>query len=197
MPALDRIALGAPGVYTLPPEPIRRLTGVRLDACAFVGVAPRGPCRVPLVDASPEHSNDWRMCDPARGRQRSRAVRVESFDAYRRLYGGFDGPGLLPYAVASFFEQGGREAWVVRIVHEHGNPALNAGGVAQGKLDGVLGSAAMHARDEGSWGNGLRITLSWRTRALLATPLPPSNAALQLLATASFPTPPSHSMATS
>ena len=188
MPALDRIALGAPGVYTLPPEPIRRLTGVRLDACAFVGVAPRGPCRVPRVDASPEHSNDWRMCDPARGRQRSRAVRVESFDAYRQLYGGFDGPGLLPYAVASFFEQGGREAWVVRIVHEHGNSTLNAGGVAQGALNGVLsgvlsgvlGSAALQGRNEGAWGNSLRTTLSWRTRALLATPLPPSNAALQL-----------------
>ena len=184
MPGFDRIALGAPGVYTLPPEPIHRLTGVRLDACAFVGVAPRGPCRVPLVDASPEHSNDWRMSDPARGRQRSVAVRVESFDAYRQLYGGFDGPGLLPYAVASFFEQGGREAWVVRIVHEHGNAVLNAGGVAQGSLTGVLtgvlGNATLQARNEGAWGNGLRTTLSWRTRALLATPLPPSNAALQL-----------------
>ena len=180
MPAVDRIAIGAPGVYTLPPEPIRRLTGVRLDACAFVGVAPRGPCRVPRVDASAERSADWRMCDPARGRQRSVATRVESFDAYRQLFGGFDGPGLLPYAVASFFEQGGREAWVVRIVHEHGNALLNAGGVAQGAVTGVLGSATLQARNEGLWGNGLRAHLSWRTRALLATPLPPSNAALQL-----------------
>ena len=184
MTALDRIALGAPGVYTLPPEPIRRLTGVRLDACAFVGVAPRGPCRVPLVDVSPEHSNDWRMSDPARARQRSVATRVDSFDAYRQLFGGFDGPGLLPYAVASFFEQGGRQAWVVRIVHGHGNALLDAGGVAQGSLTGVLSgmlsSAPLQARNEGLWGNGLRAQLSWRTRALLATPLPPSNAALQL-----------------
>lgn len=180
MPALDRIALGAPGVYTLPPEPIRSLTGVRLDACAFVGVAPRGPCCVPRVDASPEHSDDWRMCDPARARQRSVAVRVESFDAYRQLYGGFEGPGLLPYAVASFFEQGGREAWVVRIVHDHGDAVLDAGGVAQGALTGLLGAPALQARNEGAWGNGLRASLRWRTRALLATPLPPSNAALQL-----------------
>lgn len=180
MPELDRIALGAPGIYTLPPEPIRRLTGVRLDACAFVGVAPRGPCRVPLVDASPQHSDDWRMCDPARARQRSVAVRVESFDAYRQLYGGFEGPGLLPYAVASFFEQGGREAWVVRIVHDHANAALDAGGVASGALTGVVGAPLLQARNEGAWGNGLRATLRWRTRALLATPLPPSNAALQL-----------------
>ena len=184
MLALDRIALGAPGVYTLPPEPIRSLTGVRLDACAFVGVAPRGPCRVPIVNASPLHSDDWRMCNPARARRRSVAVRLESFDAYRRLYGGFEGPGLLPFAVASFFEQGGREAWVVRIVHDHSDAALDAGGVAVGALTGVLtgvlGTPTLRARHEGAWGNGLRATLRWRTRALLATPLPPSNAALQL-----------------
>ena len=180
MPALDRIALGAPGVYTQASEPIRRLTGVRLDGCAFVGVAPRGPCRVPLVDATQQHSDDWRICDPARARQRTVAVKVESFDAYRALYGGFEGPGLLPYAVASFFEQGGRQAWVLRIVHEHGNAALNAGAVAVGTLNGVLGSPLLRVRNEGSWGNRLRVTLTLRSRALLATPLPPATAALQL-----------------
>ena len=134
MPALDRIALGAPGVYTLEPEPIRRLTGVRLDACAFVGVAPRGPCRMPVVDNTALHSDDWRMCDPLRDRLRSVAVRVESFDAYRRLYGSYEGPGLLPYAVASFLEQGGREAWIVRIVHDHQDAALDAGLSGPGRL---------------------------------------------------------------
>jgi hypothetical protein len=187
MPALDRIALGAPGVYTLEPEPIRRLTGVRLDACAFVGVAPRGPCRVPRVDNSPQRSDDWRMCDPARERLRSVAVPVESFDAYRRLYGGFEGPGLLPYAVASFFEQGGRQAWIVRVVHGYGNAATDAGGVAAATLNGVLGSPALHARNEGHWGNGLRARLAFRTRALLATPLPPSTTTLQLSAGQQLP----------
>lgn len=180
MAALDRIALGAPGVYTLAPEPIRRLTGVRLDACAFVGVAPRGPCRVPVVDATPGHSDDWRMCDPGRQRLRTVAVAVDSFDAYRRLYGGFEGPGLLPYAVASFFEQGGREAWILRIVHEHGDAALNAGGVAHGLLNGVAGSPRLHARDEGLWGDALRVQLSFQTRALLASPLPASLDSLRL-----------------
>ena len=180
MPALERIALGAPGVYTLPPEPIRRLTGVRLDACAFVGVAPRGPCRVPVVDATREHGDDWRKCDPARARLRTVATAVESFDAYRRLFGGFEGPGLLPYAVASFFEQGGRQAWVLRIVHEHGNDADNAGGVASAALAGVAGSPRVHARNEGRWGNDLHVQLGFRVRSLLATPLPPSTSALRL-----------------
>ena len=180
MSALERIALGAPGVYTLLPEPIRRLTGVRLDACAFVGVAPRGPCRVPVVDATREHPDDWRQCDPARRRLRTVAVAVDSFDAYRRLYGGFEGPGLLPYAVASFFEQGGRQAWVLRIVHEHGNAPDNAGGVASATLTGLAGSPRVHARNEGGWGNGLQVRLGFRVRALLATPLPPSTAVLRL-----------------
>lgn len=180
MPALDRISLGAPGVYTLPPEPIRRLTGVRLDACAFVGVAPRGPCRVPVVDATLEHSDDWRQCDPDRDRVRTVAVAVESFDAYRQLFGGFEGPGLLPYAVARFFEQGGRQAWVLRIVHEYDDDTANADGAASAALTGVAGAPLVHARNEGSWGNGLHLRLSFQTRALLATPLPPSTSALRL-----------------
>jgi hypothetical protein len=180
MSALDRIALGAPGVYTLAPEPIRRLTGVRLDGCAFVGVAPRGPCRVPLVDNTPAGSDDWRQCDPARARVRSVAVKVNSFDAYRRLFGGYEGPGLLPYAVAAYFEQGGVAAWIVRIVHDFGNAALDAGGVAQATLTGVLGSPALAARNEGAWGNGIVAGLTFTTRALLATAVPPSTTALRL-----------------
>jgi hypothetical protein len=180
MSALDRIALGAPGVYTLAPEPIRRLTGVRLDGCAFVGVAPRGPCRVPIIDNTPAGSDDWQQCDPARARVRSMAVQVNSFDAYRRLFGGYEGPGLLPYAVATYFEQGGRVAWVVRIVHDFGNAALDAGGVAQGTITGVLGSPALAARNEGAWGNGIVASLSFSTRALLATAVPPSTTALRL-----------------
>ena len=49
--------------------------------------------------------------------------------AKRRPASDYDAKFSLPYAVASFFEQGGREAWILRIVHEHGNAALNAGGV--------------------------------------------------------------------
>ena len=182
MPALDRIALGAPGVYMLPPEPIRRLTGVRLDVCAFVGVAPRGPCRVPRIDGTPARSDDWRLCDPARELRRSVAVRVDSFDAYRLLYGGYEGPGLLPHAVASYFEQGGVEAWIVRIVHDHGNAALDAGGRAEGAMPGVAGTASLRARDEGAWGNGLRVTLSFRTRTLQVAALAPGTTALRLAA---------------
>ncbi|MBB5019133.1 hypothetical protein HNQ59_002431 [Chitinivorax tropicus] len=158
------IELGAPGLYSLPPEPIRRLTGQRMDVCAFVGVAPRGPCRVPCVDQTAALANDWSMCDPARPRQRSVAQAVESFDEYRRAYGGFEGPGLLPYAVASFFEQGGRRAYIVRIVHDDGALADPYTATAHGRLAGVMGVRHLHARSEGQWGNLLQAQLSFQTR---------------------------------
>lgn len=174
MPALDavldRIARGAPGVYTLPPEPVRRLTGERLDVCAFVGVAPRGPCRVPLTDETAAHAADWTMCDPDRPRLRSVAVPVEGFDEYRALFGGFEGPGLLPYAVASFFEQGGARAYIVRIVHDYGGPA-DASGVASGELIGLAAPLAFSARNEGSWGNGLVLALAFKATRCQASAL--------------------------
>ena len=95
------------------------IAGVRMDVAAFVGVAPRGPVRVPLF-------NEWWRDDgpcvePQRPRRRTVAYPVESFDEYRRLFGGFEGPGLLPFAVATFFEQGGRRAYIARVVHDYGN----------------------------------------------------------------------------
>src|SRR3954452_3220148 len=137
MTALTLRAPGAPGLYEIPVEPIRALTGIRMDVCAFVGIAPRGPARQPLFAA------DWapRPCAKGATVLQSVAVPVESWDAYTRLYGAFEGPGLLPYAVASFFENGGRRAYIVRIVHCYpgDDPAAgaNAKGVAAGTLVGL------------------------------------------------------------
>src|SRR5256714_8997228 len=166
------VKLGARGVYPYQPAPPRALSGVRMDVCAFAGVAPRGPSRVPVID---EKWRDDRPCvEPERPRSRTVAVAVESFDEYRRLYGGFEGPGLLPYAVASFFEQGGRRAYIARIVHDYAldpvpNPAANDLGVASGVVPGATSSAGplrLRARNEGAWGNLLRAGLSFTTRPL-------------------------------
>ena len=168
MVARAHILLGAPGVLFRPEEPLRTLTGVRMDVCAFVGVAPRGPARVPVVN---EKWRDDRPCvEPVRPRQRTVAVAVESFDAYRHLYGGFEGPGLLPYAVAAFFEQGGQRAYIARIVHEYGADTNgNAEGVAFGDVSNLQTSAGplrLVARNEGAWGNQLRAILSFASQPL-------------------------------
>jgi hypothetical protein len=161
-----RTILGAPGVYREAALPVHALTGVRMDVAGFVGVAPRGPARVPVVDET--HPPGAAMVAADRPRSRSVAVPVASWEEYRRLYGGFEGPGRLPWAVAAFFAQGGRRAWVVRVVHDYAG-AGDAGGVARGLLTGVsAGSSevALLARSEGAWGNGLRATLSFQTAPL-------------------------------
>jgi hypothetical protein len=141
-----------------------------MDVCAFLGVAPRGPARVPQVDEV--WPDDRPTVEPGRPRLRSIAVPVESWEEYRRLYGSFEGPGLLPYAVASFFENGGRRAYIVRIVHDFKDAAKDAGGVARGTLPGVkvqysLDEVKLSARNEGSWGNSLSAALSFEVKPLV------------------------------
>ncbi len=163
MLAVSRKPLGAPGVYRLPDTPLRALTGVRMDVCGFAGIAPRGPARVPVID---ESWPDYLPCvESSRPRQRSVAVPVESFDEYRRRFGAFEGPGILPYAVAAFFENGGRRAYVVRIVHKYSGDADN-GGVASAAMSGFVPAAEVRARDEGSWGNQLRMSIVLNPRTL-------------------------------
>jgi uncharacterized protein len=167
--------LGAPGLYWLPPNPIRSLTGERMDVCAFVGVAPRGPARIPVLGAP------WapRPCAEGATGTRSVAVPVESWSEYARLYGTFEGPGLLPYAVASFFENGGVRAYIVRIVHDYVLPdgsadeTKNAAGVSSAPLANLRAHAAagdaeiwVRARDEGVWGDRLKAVLTFTARPL-------------------------------
>ena len=166
------LTLGAPGIYRTTDEPLRALTGVRMDVCAFVGVAPRGPAR------QPEFDTRWAPlpCTAGQRIKRSVPVAVESWQAYLQAFGGFEGPGMLPYAVAAFFANGGRRAYIVRIVHAYlrsdGTPdeTLGAGGSARSAFEGLTASAGRRvcvvARNEGGWGNGLRATLSFVRQVL-------------------------------
>jgi uncharacterized protein len=148
------LVLGAPGVYERPPAPLRELTGARMDVCAFVGVAPRGPARVPFAIGGKA--------------ARSVAIAVESFDEYVRLYGSFEGAGLLPFAVASFFDQGGSRAYVVRIVPDFGDER-DEKGASCAVLTPLATPVTLWARNEGSWGDRLSATLTFARRPLAAT----------------------------
>jgi hypothetical protein len=174
MDALARLQLGAPGIYQYPEPALRTLTGVRLDLCAFAGVAPRGPARVPVVEEEIRGRfwpGDLPYVEPERPRLRTVAVPVESFDEYRRIFGGFEGPGRLPYAVAAFFENGGRRALVARIVHDYGpGDAGNEAGIARALLSGVTPAIGLSARSEGSWGGAMTATLSLTARPIDLTP---------------------------
>ncbi len=170
MTALARMQLGAPGIYPYPEGGLRTLTGVRLDLCAFAGVAPRGPARVPVAGdelGGKFWRDDLPWVEPERPRRRTLAVLVESFDAYLRVFGGFEGPGRLPYAVAAFFENGGRRALVARIVHDYGpGDARNEAGVARARLTGLKADVGLRARSEGTWGAAMSAALTFTTQPL-------------------------------
>jgi hypothetical protein len=158
------VAPGAPGVRVAAPEPVHAITGVRRDVAAFAGVAPRGPAREPAAELRPDTDLAVWLAGP---RSRSVAVPVTSWDDYRYAFGGFDGPGRLPYAVSAFFAQGGERAWVVRIVHDYGAGADDDAGRASGLLGTVSAGGdpvTLLARSEGSWGNRLRAELSFAAR---------------------------------
>src|SRR5262245_21477752 len=159
-----RSPLGAPGAFALPEVHAPSLHPQRMDVCAFVGVAPRGAARAPIVDT------DWpagyrMVTDADRPLRRSEPVLVRSFDEYVQRFGAFEGPGLLPQAVASYFEQGGRLAWIVRVVQERNKPFDD--GCAQGALGDLFTEKLGYvARSEGSWGNALRVSVSFSATAL-------------------------------
>jgi hypothetical protein len=160
------LTLGAPGIYRIADEPLRALTGVRMDVCAFVGVAPRGPARR-LVTCGPRTSLVSVAQLPVR---RSVPHAIESWQAYLQTYGGFEAPGLLPYAVSAFFANGGQRAYIVRVVHPYlladGTPdaAHNRAGTARARFAGIAASGGgrvwVAARNEGAWGLGLVATLT-------------------------------------
>ena len=169
------VTLGAPGVIYVPQIAPRVLVGVRMDVAAFAGVAPRGPA----FELADPHA--WPFPDGV-VRNRSLPVAVQSWDDYVERFGSFEGPGLLPYAVAAYFQQGGRRAHIVRIVpdlvgvsdgsvavpgrsrYDFGAPLAAVGG----------GTVSLTARNEGSWGNRLTLTLSYATSAVACLGAEPS-----------------------
>lgn len=163
--ATDRIALGLPGIYRLAQPLAPVLADERMDICGFVGIAARGPARQPQLDA--DMPADFSLVKPDHPLRRSVPVAVESFDDYQRSFGAVDGPGYLGAAVAAFFEQGGRRAYVVRILPAGNDLFEGCASVQMGGFAG--GDLALHARNPGSWGARLRVRLTFRRTRLART----------------------------
>jgi hypothetical protein len=147
-----------PGVYFLPSRRPRGPGLPPLDVAAFVGFAERGPLDFPVA--------------------------VEDLDTYRAIFGGDlalareQGGGVvyanLPSAVSSFFAQGGRRCYVVRVTGRESTRTLfRLGGLVALKGAHEPGSpeqpalATIWASSEGRWSAALRLGARLR-----ATPLP-------------------------
>lgn len=153
LPDAVRGRLGQPGVYFVPDLPPPTLSVEPMDVAAFAGVAPRGPAFEPIEGSE-------------LGRARSVAVPVTSWDDYVEHFGAFEAPGLLPHAVAAYFAQGGRRAYVVRVVHSDGDSphAAVPPGCATYRLTTSSGDLVVRSRNQGSWGSRLSFHLSFLTR---------------------------------
>lgn len=130
--------LSPPGVYhqraDAGPDPVAPM---RTDVAGFVGVAERGPVDVP--------------------------VQVQSWRQFASWFGQGAGPGLLPLAVRAFFENGGRQCWVVRVAAL--DDAAGARAAAAVVTAGGVPTWRVRASSPGTWGNRLTVTVRERHRA--------------------------------
>lgn len=126
------VQLSYPGVYVSEvPSGVRTLTGVATSIAAFVGNAPRGPL--------------------------NKAVRLTSFADYERRFGGLAADSEMGYAVRQFFQNGGTDAYAVRVVKDASKAEttlLSGGGVNVLKIE---------ALDAGSAGNGIEVRVDHHT----------------------------------
>jgi phage tail sheath protein FI len=100
----ELLAVGTDTVRIIRPE--ATIARAATAVTAFVGRALKGPIHTP--------------------------VRIQSFDEYQRVFGGLWQPSMMSYALEQFFENGGREAIVVRVCNGGRPPSvtLPAGGGA-------------------------------------------------------------------
>jgi phage tail sheath protein FI len=126
-----------PGVYIEEiPSGVRTITGVATSITAFVGYATRGPVNEPRL--------------------------VQSFTEFTRVFGGLSASSTMSYAVQHFFQNGGRDALILRVAH------LAGAGTKATKGSVTIGSGSkaitFEAASEGSWSGSLLISIDQETK---------------------------------
>ena len=121
------LTLTYPGVYIEEIQSgVRTITGVATSITAFVGRALRGPENEP--------------------------TRVQSFAEFERRFGGLWRDSSMSYTVQQFFQNGGKDALIVRIQN--------------GAIAATLTLATdfnLVASNRGDWGEGLRVRVDYET----------------------------------
>lgn len=121
------VALTSPGVYVEElPSGQHTITGVATSITAFVGRTLRGPSDQPLL--------------------------VQSYGDFTRYYGGLSVDSTVSYAVQHFFQNGGTQALICRVV--------NTASATQFVLSATF---TLTAANEGSWGDHLCFHIDYQT----------------------------------
>ena len=115
-----------PGVYIQEiPSGVRTITGIATSITAFVGWTKQGPT--------------------------AQAQLILSWSDFQRQFGGLDANSLMSYAVYQFFNNGGSQAYIVRLTQQAGgNPAKTASHT-------ITNFLTFTAANAGGWGNNIQL----------------------------------------
>jgi Bacteriophage tail sheath protein len=130
------VALTYPGVYVEEvPSGVRTIAGVATSIGLFIGWATKGP-----ID---------------------KATRIFSFADFEREYGGLDHRSYLGYAVQHFFENGGSDAYVLRIAKMTAGDS-DPPGTAAKTATAKIGDVSIEASSPGDWAHDYTVRLTTR-----------------------------------
>jgi len=119
-----------PGVYIEElPSGVRPIIGVSTSITAFVGRAWKGPVDEPVM--------------------------VHGFADYDRIFGGLWNESRMSFAVRQYFQNGGRDAIIVRVTRGVATEAAPS----TFSFSGAGGNLELEASSPGSWGDNLQVTL--------------------------------------
>jgi uncharacterized protein len=129
-----------PGVYIEElPSGVRTITGVATSITAFIGRALRGPT--------------------------DKAVTINSYGDFERIFGGLWVGSALGYAVRDFYLNGGSQAIIVRLVSPGSSSSPLTSPLILPATKAGLGDTnlSLEAANEGTWGNSLRARVDYQT----------------------------------
>lgn len=116
-----------PGVYIEELEnPVKTIVGVSTSITAFVGSALQGPVNDPIL--------------------------IHNFGEFERTFGGLWKKSTMSYAVYQYFQNGGRDAIIVRVVHSDAAKNVFTRG----------GGPSFEAAYEGAWANDYHIKIDYK-----------------------------------
>ncbi len=123
--------LSYPGVYVEEVSSgVRPIATASTSTPAFVGLAEMGP-----TDS---------------------AVRITNWTEFQKVFGSYIADGYLAYAVFQFFNNGGRQCYVVRVTR---TDAATAAVTLQNRAETPIAGVRFLAKNEGAWGNYLYLQI--------------------------------------